>query len=109
MGWQEQRGTDSEATTVRTTELATTCQSKGRWFVGEEAGGSRKIQGTRRGGRGRERIVTPEGEEVSIQYVADETGFHATGSHVPQAPPMPPAIRRMLDHLAKVNGHAKLY
>ena len=22
--------------------------------------------------------------QVSIQYVADETGFHATGSHVPQ-------------------------
>lgn len=53
--------------------------------------------------------VSPEGEQVVIEYVADEFGFHATGSHVPQAPPMPPAIRRMLDHLAKVNGHAKLY
>ena len=84
---------------------------------------------------------------MSIQYVADETGFHATGSHVPQvkkkhwvigsfcflwnkhsvlilqiiiiilnfansnniqAPPMPPAIRRMLDHLAKVTPSALL-
>ena len=40
---------------------------------------------------------------MNIQYIADETGFHATGSHVPVAPPMPPAIRRMLDHLAKVS------
>lgn len=61
------------------------------------------------GVRGSYSFITPEGEQVRIQYVADETGFHATGSHVPQAPPMPPAIRRMLDHLAKVNGHAKLY
>lgn len=61
------------------------------------------------GVRGSYSFVTPEGEQVRIEYVADETGFHATGSHVPRAPAMPPAIRRMLDHLAKVNGHAKLY
>jgi len=72
-------------------------------------GSSRQEASGPAGVRGSYSFVTPEGEEVSIQYVADETGFHATGSHVPQAPPMPPAIRRMLDHLAKVNGHAKLY
>jgi len=72
-------------------------------------GSSRQEASGPDGIRGSYSFVTPEGEEVSIQYVADETGFHATGSHVPQAPPMPPAIRRMLDHLAKVNGHAKLY
>jgi len=72
-------------------------------------GSSRQEASGPAGVRGSYSFVTPEGEEVNIQYVADETGFHATGSHVPQAPPMPPAIRRMLDHLAKVNGHAKLY
>jgi len=72
-------------------------------------GSSRQEVSDPAGVRGSYSFITPEGEEVSIQYIADETGFHATGSHVPQAPPMPPAIRRMLDHLAKVNGHAKLY
>ena len=52
--------------------------------------------------------MTPEGEEVSVQYHADETGFHATGSYVPQAPPMPAHVQRLLDHLAKVNGLNRL-
>lgn len=72
-------------------------------------GSSRQETAGPQGVSGSYSFFTPEGEEVSIQYIADETGFHATGSHVPKAPPMPPAIRRMLDHLAKVNGHAKLY
>jgi len=67
-------------------------------------GTSRQESGSQGGIEGSYSFITPEGEEVSIQYVADETGFHATGSHVPQAPPMPPAIARMLKHLAKVNG-----
>ena len=46
--------------------------------------------------------------QVSVQYHADETGFHATGSHVPQAPPMPAHVQRLLDHLAKVNGLERL-
>ena len=28
-------------------------------------------------------FVTPEGEQVSVQYHADETGFHPTASHIP--------------------------
>jgi hypothetical protein len=74
-----------------------------------EDGSSRQETAGPDGVKGSYSFITPEGEEVSIQYVADEFGFHATGSHVPQAPPMPPAIQRLLDHLAKVNGHAKLY
>jgi hypothetical protein len=53
--------------------------------------------------------TSPEGELVSVEYVADEFGFHPVGSHIPVAPPMPPHVRRLLDHLAKVNGLAKLY
>ena len=49
-------------------------------------------------------FITPEGENVNVSYVADETGFHATGSHIV----MPPHVQRMLDHLAKVNGLARL-
>jgi len=52
--------------------------------------------------------TSPEGELVSVEYVADEFGFHPVGSHIPVAPPMPPHVRRLLDHLAKVNGLAKL-
>jgi len=72
-------------------------------------GSSRQETAGPEGVKGSYSYFSPEGEQVVIEYVADEFGFHATGSHVPQAPPMPPAIRRMLDHLAKVNGHAKLY
>jgi len=73
-----------------------------------EDGTSRQESGAPDGIRGSYSFITPEGENVSVQYVADETGFHATGSHVPQAPPMPPHVRRLLDHLAKVNGLPRL-
>ena len=71
-------------------------------------GSSRQESGASDGIRGSYSFITPEGEQVSVQYVADETGFHATGSHVPQAPPMPPHVQRLLDHLAKVNGLPRL-
>ena len=71
-------------------------------------GSSRQEVGAPDAIRGSYSFVTPEGEEVSVQYHADETGFHATGSHVPQAPPMPAHVQRLLDHLAKVNGLARL-
>jgi len=63
----------------------------------QEVGGLGAIEGSYS-------FITPEGEQVKVEYVADETGFHATGSHLPKAPPMPPAIARMLKHLEKVNG-----
>ena len=53
-------------------------------------------------------ILNSDWLQVSVQYHADETGFHATGSHVPQAPPMPAHVQRLLDHLAKVNGLERL-
>ena len=71
-------------------------------------GSSRQEVGAPDAIRGSYSFVTPEGEEVSVQYHADETGFHATGSHVPQAPPMPAHVQRLLDHLAKVNGLKRL-
>jgi len=67
-------------------------------------GSSRQESGAPDGIRGSYSFITPEGENVNVSYVADETGFHATGSHIV----MPPHVQRMLDHLAKVNGLAKL-
>jgi len=49
-------------------------------------------------------FITPEGELVEMQYTADEFGYHASGSHMPTTPPPPPHVRRLLEHLAKVNG-----
>merc|ERR1712025_1133060 len=49
-------------------------------------------------------FVAPNGEVVSMQYTADENGYHASGSHMPTPPPMPLHVQRLLDHLAKVNG-----
>jgi len=44
------------------------------------------------------------GETVSFTYVADENGYSAQGSHVPQAPPIPLAIQRGLDLIRRANG-----
>lgn len=40
------------------------------------------------------RWTAPDGTPISIQYVADETGYHPTGDHLPVAPPVP-------DHIGK--------
>merc|ERR1711892_943707 len=68
-----------------------------------EDGTAREETGALDAIRGSYSFISPEGENVSVQYVAD-----ATGSHVPQAPPMPPHVQRLLDHLAKVNGLPRL-
>lgn len=47
------------------------------------------------GGRhavGSNSYTSPEGVVVRTSYVADATGYHATGSHIPTPPPIPPAI-----------------
>lgn len=38
------------------------------------------------------RWTAPDGTPISIQYVADETGYHPTGDHLPVAPPVPDYI-----------------
>ncbi|KAJ9574167.1 hypothetical protein L9F63_008423, partial [Diploptera punctata] len=44
--------------------------------------------------------TSPEGQQIKLQYVADENGFHPTGDHLPTAPPIPKPIQRALDYLA---------
>lgn len=41
--------------------------------------------------------TAPDGQEIQIQYTADENGFLAQGSHVPVAPPVPEEILKAVE------------
>ncbi|XP_015112292.1 glutenin, high molecular weight subunit DY10 [Diachasma alloeum] len=41
--------------------------------------------------------VDNEGKQVLLRYVADETGFHPEGDHLPTPPPLPTGIARGLE------------
>merc|ERR1711981_475947 len=47
--------------------------------------------------------TSPEGELVSFTYIADENGYQAQGSHLPEAPPLHPHVQRGLELIARVN------
>jgi len=107
---EQRRGKQTGATGVALGVLSSPSDQDGNYnfnFANDD-GSSRQEVGAPDAIRGSYSFVTPEGEQVSVQYHADETGFHATGSHVPQAPPMPAHVQRLLDHLAKVNGLERL-
>ncbi|KAJ8931383.1 hypothetical protein NQ314_015714 [Rhamnusium bicolor] len=40
--------------------------------------------------------TSPDGQQVHIQYTADENGFQAQGSHIPTPPPIPEEIQRAI-------------
>jgi len=44
------------------------------------------------------------GETISFTYVADENGYSAQGSHVPQPAPLSPAIQRQLAFIQRANN-----
>ncbi|XP_011205963.2 larval cuticle protein 2 [Bactrocera dorsalis] len=44
--------------------------------------------------------VSPEGEHVLINYVADESGYHPQSELLPVAPPVPEAIVKALAYIA---------
>lgn len=41
--------------------------------------------------------TSPEGQLISVQYTADEFGFHPTGDHLPTPPPVSPEVQKGLD------------
>lgn len=40
--------------------------------------------------------TSPEGEQITVQYIANENGFQPVGSHIPTPPPVPEAILRSI-------------
>merc|ERR1712072_158152 len=50
--------------------------------------------------------TSPEGELVSFTYKADENGYQAQGSHLPEAPPLHPHIQLGLELIARANRNS---
>ncbi|KAI8040867.1 hypothetical protein M5D96_006810 [Drosophila gunungcola] len=48
--------------------------------------------------------TSPEGQEISLTYTADENGFQPQGDHLPTPPPIPVEIQEALDKLAAGGG-----
>lgn len=53
--------------------------------------------------QGRYSYTAPDGTPITVEYYADETGFHATGAHIPTPPPIPEAIQRAIATLPASN------
>jgi len=50
--------------------------------------------------QGSSSYTSPEGQQISLTYVADENGFQPQGAHLPTPPPIPAEIQRALEYLA---------
>ena len=50
--------------------------------------------------------ITPEGQRITINWVADENGYRPVGDHLPTPPPIPKEIAEMLPLLPKLQEPA---
>ena len=66
--------------------------------------GSRKYAGTSDETQliqGSVQYNAPDGTPIAMSWTADEFGTQVSGSHIPTPPPIPPAIQRALEWIAK--------
>ena len=86
--------------------------SRGNYAISYETEGGilHKEQGTRKyeGTADETQLIqgsvqynAPDGTPIAISWTADEFGTQVSGTHLPTPPPIPPAIQRALDWLAK--------
>lgn len=49
--------------------------------------------------KGSYQYISPEGQEISVVYTADDTGFHPESDSIPTPPPIPAYILKALDYI----------
>ncbi|XP_043492390.1 endocuticle structural glycoprotein SgAbd-8-like [Polistes fuscatus] len=79
-----------------------TSYETGNNIIAEESGyiktvGEGAEQGEALVQQGSYSYMSPEGQLITIHYTADETGFHASGDHIPTPPPVSEEIQKGLD------------
>ncbi|XP_072941159.1 endocuticle structural glycoprotein ABD-4-like [Epargyreus clarus] len=56
---------------------------------------------------GQYQYTAPDGQVIHVLYTADENGFQPTGDHIPTPPPIPEAIQRALDYVARLRANSQ--
>ncbi|XP_018302851.1 cuticular protein 17 [Mycetomoellerius zeteki] len=72
--------------------------------IHQRESGSRKYAGTSDETQliqGSVQYNAPDGTPIAMSWTADEFGTQVSGTHIPTPPPIPPAIQRALEWIAK--------